>query len=751
MAQVGGSPLQTPRLKWRRPLSMRRWTPALLLALGCLLSFGVSWFVHATEVARARAAFEADAQDTRRQIQNALDTYVEVIRAATALLAGNNQINPAEFRAFVAGLQLADRYPALEGIGFSPRVSRGNLSSFVRALRLDGVTRFQVWPAGARQEYYPIIFLEPRADQRVVGFDISTDPVGRAAMERARDTGEPTASGPRQDAPLLDQTRPPDLVMYAPVYRVQAPLQTVEQRRRALIGFVVGPLRLHTLLPPIATAKPSVAFEIYDGHPAAPIYQSTRGMWPSRFGLTQLVQIAGRDWSVAMTSAEEATSVMSPAIWETLRFGLGLTLLIFLITMGQVLAWETTARHQAKLRESERLLRESQSALQQTLAREREARVQLEAADRAKDAFLGTLSHELRTPLNTMLGWLTMLRTESMRADQRHHALEVIERNARIQTQLIEDLLDVSRIVMGKVRLTPRPLAIGPIVSAVIESLRPTAVAKGVTLTSPVIVEPATMWGDASRVEQIIWNLVSNAIKFTPSGGHVSLEVTKDDRHVQILVRDTGVGIPPEFLPHVFERFQQADSSTTRVHGGVGLGLSIVRDLVDLHGGSVEARSDGLNRGASFVVRFPTVTAFAGTSAATADASRSVSLDGVRVLIVDDDAETRELLSAALAQTGARVTTAESAGQALERLRTEGADVVVSDIGMPQEDGLSLMRRIRSLSDGPRQIPAVALTAYARQENRADALAAGYQLYFAKPVELGELVAGLATLTAPSA
>jgi signal transduction histidine kinase/CheY-like chemotaxis protein len=461
------------------------------------------------------------------------------------------------------------------------------------------------------------------------------------------------------------------------------------------------------------------------------------------------VQVAGRNWRIALRSSGAPVGVVSPAAWRTLRGGLVLSLLVFLITRGQVRAWETAALHEVELRASEQTLRQSESELQRMVARERNARSQVEAADRAKDEFLATLSHELRTPLNMVLGWLTMLRTGSMREDQRAYALEVIERNARLQAQLIEDLLDVSRIVMGQVRLALCPLAPAPTVSTVLESLRPTAEAKGVTLHPPLALETAKIWGDASRVQQVLWNLLSNAIKFTPSGGHISVELTEDDHHVHVCIRDTGIGIPADFLPHVFERFRQADSSTTRAHRGVGLGLSIVRDLVELHGGSIEARSEGANRGAQFVVSFRTVSASAETSRGTVDTPRSPILDGVRVLVVDDDAETRDLLSRALTITGARVTTAESARQAFEQLRTEGADVLVSDIGMPEEDGLSLMRRIRSLSGGPGRIPAIALTAYARAEDRAQAIDAGYQLHFTKPVELAKLQAGLATLVAP--
>jgi CheY-like chemotaxis protein/anti-sigma regulatory factor (Ser/Thr protein kinase) len=371
----------------------------------------------------------------------------------------------------------------------------------------------------------------------------------------------------------------------------------------------------------------------------------------------------------------------------------------------------------------------------------------MEAADRAKDEFLASLSHELRTPLNTVLGWLTMLRTGSMREAQRAHALAVIDRNARLLAQLIEDLLDVSRIVMGKIRLVRQPLAITPIVGTVLESIRPAAEAKGVALQARIAPDAGPICGDSARIQQIVWNLLSNAVKFTPAGGRVSLELTRDEGCIQLCVRDTGVGIPPQFLPHVFERFRQADSSTTRAHGGMGLGLAIVRDLVELHGGSIEARSGGIDRGATFVVRFPVLPASSDTSSRDVDKPALPPLEGVRVLVVDNDAETRDLLSQALAVNGARVTTAESAREAFAQLSTGGADVLVSDIGMPGEDGFSLMRRVRSLPGIPGRIPAIALTAYARASDQAEAMEAGYQMYLAKPVELAALQAGLATLT----
>ena len=678
-----------------------------------------------TATARAQASFLADSRQTRQQIQAALDAYVEVIRAGAALLSATNEINHAEFRAFVSGLQLPLRYPGMAGIGFSQQVRAARLQAFLREIALDGIRRLRVWPPGNRPQYGVVILLEPRDDrnQAMLGFDMWTDSARRAAMERARDTGQPTASGKPEDAHPFDTGTVPDLVLYMPVYRSGGLPQSVDERRGALVGFVFSSLRLADLFPPIlkSTAS-SVAFDVYDGtirDPQALIYRSTDDDEVSRFQSIESVQIAGRAWLVSLRSLAPPILVLPEAARTTLLIGLLLSMLLFLIMRFQVRAWETSARHEDELR----------------------------ATDRAKDEFLATLSHELRTPLNAILGWVSMLRSGALRDEQRSHALEVIDRNARLQTRLIEDLLDVSRILVGKVHLDLTPLYLAPIVSTTIESLRPTADAKSVTLEAVLTAEKGRIYGDTTRLQQIIWNVLSNAIKFTPPGGRVSAELTESGRQVELCVRDTGIGIARDFLPHVFQRFRQADSSTTRARSGMGLGLAIARYLVERHGGSIEAHSEGLDRGSSFIMRFPVVPAIADTAPTESKTRQPTELYGVRVLVVDDDPDTRELLSEALRASGARVTTADSARQALGRLTADPGDVLVSDIGMPEEDGISLIRRIRSLPGELGQIPAIALTADARPEDRARVLEAGYQMYFAKPVELADLQAGLAALT----
>jgi PAS domain S-box-containing protein len=395
-----------------------------------------------------------------------------------------------------------------------------------------------------------------------------------------------------------------------------------------------------------------------------------------------------------------------------------------------------------------------------------EARQAAEKANRAKDEFLATLSHELRTPLTPILGWTVMLRAGSLDPNSMRRGLEVIERNVRVQTQLIGDLLDVSRIITGKLRLEARPLDLRPVMEAGVDAVKPSAEAKGVRLGLDVPPDLPQITGDPDRLQQVVWNLVTNAVKFTPEGGQVDVEVRRDATGVHLTVRDTGVGIPPDFLPHVFERFRQADSTSTRAHGGLGLGLSIVRHLVELHGGTVHAASEGEGKGAVFTVKLPLALPMeppaeeARGSGASPDQSRAtapvargpegeaIRLDGVRVLVLDDEADVRDLLTHTLSRCGAEVSTYPSVEDALRGLQAEPPDVLVSDIGMPGEDGYAFIRRVRALDPARGgQVPAVALTAYAQGEDGQRVLTAGYQVHLPKPVhppELAEVVATLA-------
>jgi PAS domain S-box-containing protein len=369
---------------------------------------------------------------------------------------------------------------------------------------------------------------------------------------------------------------------------------------------------------------------------------------------------------------------------------------------------------------------------------------ELAAANRAKEDFLATLSHELRTPLNAMLGWTRLLRMGKLDGAGMAKALETIERNAHIQEQLIADILDVSRIVTGKLRLELRPIELAPVVEAALDAVRPALAAKGIGLV-PLTDFHGTVLGDPDRLQQVVWNLLVNAIKFTPAGGKVTVGIARLGPSAAITVADTGEGIRPELLPFIFDRFMQGDASVTRPHGGLGLGLSIVRHLVELHGGKVHAFSAGPGQGSTFSVHLP-VRAIR-LVATEPELETTQPLNGLRVLVVDDDADARDVVSKALAQCGARTAAVASAREALRLLVDFRPDVLVSDIGMPGEDGYTFIRRVRGMSaENVANVPAVALTAYAQPEDQRRALTAGFQRFIPKPVEVEELASVVRTL-----
>jgi PAS domain S-box-containing protein len=394
---------------------------------------------------------------------------------------------------------------------------------------------------------------------------------------------------------------------------------------------------------------------------------------------------------------------------------------------------------------------------ERSLASEKQAREEAEEANRLKDEFLATLSHELRTPLTSILGWSRLLQTNNFDEAAATRAIQTIQRNALAQRQLIDDLLDTSRIITGKLRLDVRAVDPGGVVTAAADAVRPAADAKNIRLQTLLDPQAGPISGDPDRLQQVVWNLLSNAVKFTPKGGRVQVRLERVNSHVEITVADTGKGIVPEFLPHVFDRFRQADQTTTRTHGGLGLGLAIVRQLVELHGGTVHVGSEGEGQGTTFTVSLPLLPirkepmseAPRVHPAAKTDITLDCppELEGLRVLVVDDEPDTRELLQMVLTSCGAQAVLAASAAEALEEIGRGQFDVLISDIGMPEDDGYSLMAKIRRLpADRGGRMPAAALTAYARAEDRVRALRCGFQTHVSKPVEPSELIAVVANL-----
>jgi len=415
-------------------------------------------------------------------------------------------------------------------------------------------------------------------------------------------------------------------------------------------------------------------------------------------------------------------------------------------------------RQRAEVARQRDELRVAAAENERLLELEQASRARAEQESRLKDEFLATLSHELRTPLNAILGWAQLLENEELPPEEAKQGLRVIERNARTQARLVDDLLDMSRIISGKIGLEIKPVRLPEIVDAAIHTVQPAAEAKGVVLRFlPHSPELPTVSGDSNRLQQVVWNLLSNAVKFTPRGGRVEIGLEAFANGVQLAVADTGEGIAPTFLPHVFDRFRQADGTTTRRHGGLGLGLSIVKNLVELHGGSIRALSSGKDRGSTFVVTLPTTTpvraahAHHVVTAAEEEAEPcEIRLDGLKVLVIDDEPDAREVVRRFLETCGARVALANSVDDAMRTLPAQESDVIISDIGMPGQDGYELIRRVRALSNDQRLIPAIALTAFARAEDNRRAVDAGYNAHLAKPVTRTSLLRTVGQLVGKS-
>ena len=453
--------------------------------------------------------------------------------------------------------------------------------------------------------------------------------------------------------------------------------------------------------------------------------------------------------------------ILSPVIASVLRTKVRVFVDLYdarvaLTTANQELETRVTERTAELQNSNERLQAEiaerqrAEAEREALLAREKVLRAEAEELSRLKDEFLATMSHELRTPLNAIFGWITLLRTRRLDEPTQERALETIERNARAQKRLIEDLLDVSRIVTGKVALELVTVDPRRVVEAALETMHPAAQAKGLKIVPLLDIGAGTVRGDFARLQQIVCNLLSNAIKFTDSGGHVEVCLARRNGEVEISVADSGQGIKPEFLPLVFDRFRQEDGSISRRHGGLGLGLAIVRHLVELHAGSVEAQSLGEGKGAKFIVRLPIREGSLIQRVSEAPSGTIVStamLMGVRLLVVDDDPGARELISGMLEGFGAQVSTAESGQQAMSLLFAQRPDVLIADLGMPGMDGYTLIEQVRALEpDFGGLTPAVAVTAYASPQDRLRALQAGYQNHVAKPVEAEELAIVIASL-----
>jgi signal transduction histidine kinase/CHASE1-domain containing sensor protein/CheY-like chemotaxis protein len=893
----------------------------LILLVGLGFTVVVYYYFSKLTFEQDQSRFQKNVQELQDRIRLKIATSITLLRAGTGLFAASDQVAPAEFYRFVERLDLPGNYPGIQGIGYSRKFTRTEMDSLVQRMRETIHEDFHVWPEGPRDEYTAIIYLYPPGNhnEKAIGYDMFADPVRRLAMERARDTGTPAASGRVRLVQETDGEEQPGFLIYAPVYRNNASANSVNNRRKALVGYVYSPYRVNNFLGPIASSD-DVNLQVYDGEETKDenfLYGVRDEPPPSdrRFTHEEKLDVAGRTWTLnyaTKPSFERGSS--RPLLKYTILVGVLLSFLFFAVTRAEVRArsraeeWADEVResetaigeaNQRALLEYERLLERISSLAQvlgtarelstifrglrefttvsvpcdgffvslydslrdvrtacygwgdgnefdvselppmpvtsagpnsravrtgeviitnnymqatrgrpsvivgpdnglrpdsslavpmavmgriigtievqsykssayqpehvtamsmagnltavaienvRLLKLERSAREAAEESNRLKDEFLATVSHELRTPLTAILGWARLLEGGGLDSQVTQQAIDTIWRNAKAQAQIVDDILDVSRIITGNLYIDLHPTEVVPVVRNAINVVRPTADAKGIRIETQIDNTPASVAGDANRLQQVIWNLLSNAVKFTNNGGRVLVKVSQANAAVEISVTDTGQGIAREFLPYVFDRFSQADSTTTRHHGGLGLGLAIARHLVEIHGGTIRAQSRGKGEGATFTITLPLfVTGVKSGEIAPKAPPALQLLSGVNVLLVDDDSDTLSLMATALKRRQANVTAVSSAGEAIQAIRENRPDVLVSDIAMPGEDGYGLIEKVRSLENGDTQeIPAVAITAYAKDEDRERALSSGFQIFLAKPIELTELVSVVA-------
>jgi signal transduction histidine kinase/CHASE1-domain containing sensor protein/CheY-like chemotaxis protein len=898
--------------------------PYLILLVGLAFTFVVYYYFSKLTFEQDESRFQRNVQELQEGVRLKVATSITLLRAGTGLFAASDEVSADEFHRFVERLDLQKNYPGIQGIGFSQSFTPSQKDGLVRKMRESVREDFHVWPDGPRAEYTAIVYLYPlgNRNERAIGYDMFDDPVRRQAMQQARDTGTPAASGRVRLVQEPENEGQSGFLIYAPVYRNRASPGSVEERRRALVGYVYSPYRIDDFLGPVTSAANDVSLQIYDGDAIteANFLHGAGGEAPpvdARFTKNETIDVAGRHWTMRYAikpSFERGSS--RPLLKYTIIVGVLLSLLFFAVTRAEVRARSRAELSAEEVRKSEtaiieaneralleyeRLL-ERMSGLSQVLGTARElntifrglreftrvsvpcngffvslydplrdvrtacygwgdgeevdvsklppmpvtergpnsravrtgqvvitndymratsaqlsvivgednglrpesslavpmavmgriigtievqsyqkqayreehvtamsmaanltavaienvrllklertAREAAEESNRLKDEFLATVSHELRTPLTAILGWARLLEDGSLDRAMTQQAVDTIWRNAKAQAQIVDDILDVSRIITGNLYIDLHPIEVLPVVQNAINVVRPTADAKGIAIEAQFDTTPAMVSGDANRLQQVIWNLLSNAVKFTSSGGRVSVNVSQANAAVEISVSDTGQGISREFMPYVFDRFSQADSTTTRHHGGLGLGLAIARHLVEIHGGTIRAASRGEGQGATFTITLPLLDAKVKAIEPPTDktlAYASQMLSGVNVLLVDDDSDTLSLMATALTRRQANVTAVSSAGEAIQAIRRRRPDVLVSDIAMPDEDGYGLIERVRSLEKGETDsIPAVAITAYAKDEDRERALSSGFQIYLAKPIELRELVSVVA-------
>ncbi len=806
-------------------------------------------FRHAADE-RDFSRFRAAVQSTRYLIKNRIDTYSAVLLATRGMLETRERVSRQEFSDFVERLELARLYPGLQGVGVTRRVSATEREALEQQMRSEGLEGFAVWPLDDRSELFPITYIEPldRRNRAALGYDMSTEPVRREAMARARDTGLPAASGPVTLVQEIDGDLQAGFLIYAPLYSDGPEPTTVAERRERHVGFVYSPFRVGDLLAGIfgTENQTRVSFAIYDRVDDGSeqlLFQSPQRSPDPQFQYRQPLEVGGRTWSLSFASQPVFEQASDERLLPYISCaGFLVSLMLFLLSRRQVRAQESLRLHARVVEsmaegvsvsdehgtilytnpaeddifgyqrgelvgqsvmvqnnyspeENLRVVEEVMTVLREQgswsgeflnvkkdgtplvtaarisaleiggrphwicvqediserkrgeqeraalLEREHQARAAAEAASRAKDEFLAMLGHELRNPLAPIVTALQLIELKSDGQLDREHL--VIERQVSHLSQLVDDLLDVSRITRGRVELARRPLDVRSVLSRAIEMASPLVEQREHELIVDVADDALQVEGDELRLAQVFSNLLTNAAKYTEPGGRIRVRARREGAEICVAVRDSGLGIPAELLPRIFDLFTQGERTIDRSQGGLGIGLTLVKQLVEAHGGRIEAHSDGLGEGSEFVACLPALEeTTAPAEPPRADAAAADRGEGRRILVVDDNEDAAELLAELFRVAGYDVQTAHDGPSALELALEFKPELAVLDIGLPVMDGIELAAKLREL--GP--IALIALSGYGQPGDRERTSAAGFASHFVKPVNASVLIADLSTL-----
>lgn len=581
--------------------------PYLVLSVSMLITIGAAYIFYQSAKSKDTARFQSEVTGVKNRIEILIGSYIAVIKTGRGFVESSENLNQQKFADFVNNLELINEESGIQGIGYAKRISFNEREAFSQKMQNEKTEGFKFRSDSEFLENQTVIYFEPvnRADRFVVGLDVSTDRHCREALEKARDTGKAAATGKIELAAENETNKQAGFLIFIPVYKGGKTPQTVEERRRLLDGYVFSLFRAESLLREIqkSFAISDVAVTIYEGQPQlenvlARTEQQLNDQ-PERFKTSTNLDVADRKWTVEYESLPSFI-LQSNIGWTPLIFigGLAFSLLFFGMTYLESYARAKAENITDELQESER-----EKAF--LLEKEQIERKRAEAANKAKDEFMSVVSHELKTPLNAIAGWTKILYAENLSPQTKKQALQKIDKNLRMQTKIVEELLEFSQILSGKTHLSRREVDFSEMFEETFRQVNPIAEGKGVTLMKENSLDNQKLYGDGDKLRSVIENLLSNAVKFTPQGGTVNAELKEKDSSLEMVIRDDGQGIKAEFLPHIFEHFRQADSSITRLHGGLGLGLAITRHIVQLHGGSIKAASKGEGKGAVFTVRLP--------------------------------------------------------------------------------------------------------------------------------------------------